>query len=453
MYGNLTQEQLNLQQLLKERGRMDSLAHIVKGVELDWFQTYALMHNIITKGSIISLDTGLGKTLVAIGYINYRHAVAPSNKTIYICERSNFEATLAKICRHSSVRVIGTTAENHVMWSQFLSKYPTEYDVIVLTYQAMNDKHVNDYLFDNKHLFQTLIIDESHKVSNRTSLINNIVRGMSKYVEHKMFLTATPLRISPRQIINQIDMIDRTYFEDVERYSRSFEIHDEMGGVIGHKNLDNLAANIIPRYVGYTREELGLKGQYKLQLILANPSEHHLDVTRADINPVIKGDKDGDALTQTLKTIQQLTQEGKKGLVYANTNQNKQMLIDSLTQEDISCALIDGSNRDRRTLTQNRFNNDELQVVVTNITTALDLQCDFVLFYELTVDHKQMIGRGERGLKGNDLTIIYVIVKDTVEVDYFIENVYNRGVLLKEIARKDNTELEYIKTQLPERED
>ena len=53
-----------------------------------------------------------------------------------------------------------------------------------------------------------------------------------------------------------------------------------------------------------------------------------------------------------------------------------------------------------------------------------------------------MLGRGERGLKANDLFLTFIVVNDTEDVIIFYENVYNRAKLLGEVCGKDITEIE-----------
>lgn len=448
--GVITREQFKLLEELNKRGSMDSLAHTVKGIELDWFQTKALAHALITKGSIVSLDTGLGKTLVAVGHMNIIKQWYPNSKILFICERSNFENTIRKIKDHSDLTVIGTTAEGEVIWNNFISKEPMHHDVWVLTYQSLQNIFVNKYLFDNKHLIKSIVIDESHKIGNESSFTHQIVRAMCNQFEYKLFLTATPLRVSPRQMVYQIEMLDRTMFEDRESYCRRFEDRDVNGQVVGYFDLPQMASDLSVRFIGYTREELGLRGNYNIRLIISEPKDEYYGINRSEMNRIIKADPTGDAVYKTINEVISKTKQGKKGLIYANLNETKQLLFNCLASQGIRVDIIDGSlsNPKLRNETQMRFNRGELDVIIINVTTALDLQCDYILFHELTVDSKQMIGRGERGLQANDLELIYIISAYTVEVDYFLENVYARGLILKELANKEIHELESIRNQL-----
>ena len=95
-----------------------------------------------------------------------------------------------------------------------------------------------------------------------------------------------------------------------------------------------------------------------------------------------------------------------------------------------------------------QFLNNEFDVLITNITTGKDLPCDYVIFYELTFDYKQMIGRGERGLDGVDLDVLFIITDSVYEMRFFYANVYQRGILLEKLCGKDLPELHGAVEQL-----
>ena len=154
-----------------------------------------------------------------------------------------------------------------------------------------------------------------------------------------------------------------------------------------------------------------------------------------------------DAFDKTIRLVNRLKSEGKKGLVYANINEIKEELWKGLASQGLKVEVIDGTVSDKgdRPKVIESFTRGEIDVIVTNITTGLDLDCDYIIFYELTVNIKQMIGRAERGLKGNNIELYFFVVLNSCEEDYFLENVYNKSVLLRELFDKDNDELEKVK--------
>lgn len=59
-----------------------------------------------------------------------------------------------------------------------------------------------------------------------------------------------------------------------------------------------------------------------------------------------------------------------------------------------------------------------------------------------------MIGRGERGLDGVDLDVLFIITDSVYEMRFFYANVYQRGILLEKLCGKDLPELHGAVEQL-----
>ena len=88
-----------------------------------------------------------------------------------------------------------------------------------------------------------------------------------------------------------------------------------------------------------------------------------------------------------------------------------------------------------------RFNDPEdtsIDVVLLSVTTAVDLDCEYVVFYEFTVDVKQLMGRAHRGVENKVVQVYFLLTKGTGEVQYFIDNIYNKCELFARILGKED---------------
>ena len=156
-------------------------------------------------------------------------------------------------------------------------------------------------------------------------------------------------------------------------------------------------------------------------------------------------------LFKILDLIKKYKAEGKHGLIYANRNTIKKAVKAALETEDLVVDIMDGTHtatQKKKDVVQKKFLNRELDVLITNVTTGKDLPCDYIIFYELTFDYKQMIGRGERGLQGVDLDVHFILTDSTYEMRFFYTNVYQRGILLEQLCGKDLPELHGALDQL-----
>lgn len=456
MIQTVTQEQMDLLEELADRGNCEYLKYAVKGVELDWFQNLVTAFALIVKKCIISLDTGLGKTLVATGLMNiisqglYRDEVF---KWIFVVENTNLRTTAKKVERGLyGMKVAYCSGDSKEVLEKFFYGPGGEADVAVITYQGLCNEYLNDFLFENQELYRGMIVDESHTIGNGDSITALTVSSILATMEYGFMLTATPLRINPGQMINQVYMLDRKMFADMslKRYKDHF-LEKEDGKVIGFRNLDELRFDLWYRFVGFTRAELGLKGEYQTFPIICEPLEEYNDVSKMDAFRVIKGDMEGPAIQALAEVVGEHTSKGDKGIVYINLTDNKIAVQEYLEHLGYRVGILDGTftpKQEDKDRVQEQFVSGELDVLITNITTGKDLPCQYIVFYELTFDVKQFIGRGERGLKGNDLCIYFIIVAMTSEVLYFYDNVYKRGLLLETLASKDVEELKEAYKQL-----
>lgn len=438
----LSYKQIELINELQERGSCNLLRGIVKGVELADFQQVTVAYAYIVKYCLISLDTGLGKTLVATGLINFISQLHPGKKWIFAVQNSNLESTYKKVKSGVyGLRVMWSDANSKEVVKRMLSVDLDTYDVFVLSYQAVCNKYLNDYLYDVVDKFHGIIIDESHMLSNYTGFSAKMLGAVMQKMEYRYMLTATPVRVSPCQVINQIYMLDPKMFDGVslQRY-RNFFLRKEDGRITGFQNLDELSESISPRYIGITRSELGLKGKHTPIVILCEPKEEYRKLRKSDIFRRIKGDWDGPTMRAAKDFILSRADQGQKGVMYVNLIDNKDLLKRYLERYGIKVGILDGAHTPTsamKEMVHSNFVNGMYDVLLTNITTGRDLQCNFIAFYELTFDFVQFVGRGERGLTGNDLDIVFFLAKDTEEITYFVDNVLERGLLLESVSQKD----------------
>lgn len=448
----LSETQYKLLGELINRGSLRSISKCVKNIEyLEDFQTLAIAYSIITKSCLLNIDTGLGKTLIASGIINILRAMKPNLKWVYLCQCSNLKTTADKLERHlfSSNIVYCDSTEKRIV-DTFYSRKAINADVIVLSYESITQPEVEGFLFKNRDLFQGIILDESQMLSNLASHTSRLISSIINSSAYRILLSATPLRINVEQVVNQIYMLDREMFSQVnmKSYLNQYKIWSD-GVAVGYKNLDQLQMELMPRMLSFSRTDLQMRGDY-------NPIMHictsGLDKD-AQIDDVIdyKNYAFGNTAIKLLDILSEYKKQGKRGLIYANRNTMKKALRELLEKEGYSCAIMDGSNtvtQKAKDTVHQAFLAGEYDVLITNITTGKDLPCDFIIFYELTFDYKQMIGRGERGLSGVGLDVHFIITDTTYEMRFFYVNVYQRGILLEKLCAKDLPELHGAMKQL-----
>lgn len=448
----LTQEQRNLLADLFERGSLDTLKHCVNSIdELDFFQTIAIGYAVIAKACILNIDTGLGKTLIAAGIMNVIHTIQPRLHWVYLCQCSNLKTTADKLTKHLyDMQVLYCDSTEAAVLENFCFNKALAADVIVLSYEAITVQVVESFLFNNKNLFKGVFLDESQILSNLTSYTSRLISAIINTADYKIFLSATPLRVSVEQVVNQLYMLDRKMFDGItlSSFLNQYRVWSNKE-IIGYKNLDHLEFQLMERMLSLSRTDLDIRGEYTPHMHIC-PTSLTEDAKVLDIV-----DYKCNRFSSTMQLLVQLIKDykckGKHGLLYINRNVLKTAVGDYLAEEGIAVDILDGthtSSQKKKDKVHQMFLLGNLDILITNITTGKDLPCDYIIFYELTFDYKQMIGRGERGLQGHNLDIHFILTDSLYEMRFFYVNVYQRGVLLEQLCGKDLPELHNALQQL-----
>lgn len=440
----LNEREYELLSQLVARGSMQSLQGCIKEWNFADFQTYALAFCYIRERMIISLDTGLGKTLIAAGLINLDIS---NNKWIFVSKSTNLAQNAKKLNQLLYGKTVTYTNGEARNVTNALYKGFTA-DVIMMTYECFESPLVQEYIFKTRHMYSGIIIDESHAIGNmgsiRSEMLKHMLRNCFRY---QFLLTATPLTVDPVQLLNQVNIIDQELVPDPESMALRYSTYKN-GVLQSYHHLDDLRDYIEERYLSITRTEMNMRGNYKPQLILTATPNGWKDLHTPEGIQEYKSQANNSALQEVIKIVNKKTREGKRGLIYANLEVYKSLLVDSL--KDI-CRVdrLDGTIKNKeKDVIQHDFNNGQYDVLVSNLLEGRDLPCDYIIFYEMTVLFKQFIGRGERGLQGQDLELYFPVVNKSYDISYFYRNVYKRGLILEKLCNKDVSELKVIEKQL-----
>lgn len=146
-------------------------------------------------------EMGLGKTLVLLEHLS--RLLAKNEKPfpcLIICPLSVVTVWKREVEKFSypfKVKlVIGS-------YEQRLNALSEEADIYVINYDGI--RIIPDHL--KKKNFSTLILDESHRIKERTAQQTEIALSLSKTIPFRFILTGTPVTKSPEDIWTQIQFI------------------------------------------------------------------------------------------------------------------------------------------------------------------------------------------------------------------------------------------------------
>jgi excinuclease UvrABC helicase subunit UvrB len=154
-----------------------------------------------------------------------------------------------------------------------------------------------------------------------------------------------------------------------------------------------------------------------------------------------RGEGSFNQVKELIRVLKVEKSKGKKGLVFCYYHTSREWLLPFLDESGLRYGCIHGGTKSsERTEVQSSFNAGELDVVVLSIAEAMNLDSDFVFFYQYTVKVKQIVGRAERGLNPKVIDLFFMFTRLTGEVDYFLENVFKRAEYVRNAIGKEYSE-------------
>lgn len=394
----------------------DALTDVLKGTSLHPLQCVDVLRALCSKKSIVRYDTGMGKTYIACAWMKCLKNEIPKRRFIFVCKNSQLLQTPSKIRALTGFKVMTTDASLTGI-SSILSSDIEKCDVLMITLEGLNNYHLMSYLSLVKDKFCGVIVDEAHNYSNFTEASSSfMLYSFLHNFEYVMALTATPTTTSLEQSVKLFHMIDRNQVKDMYKFMKVLE-HNP-------KNIEVLDGYLLNR----TRRDFGVENCYIPGVVNIRPLPHQVDVTGKDMFKTTKGV----GAYNSVEALATYLMERAlfKGLVYINTHEIREFVVPYLDAVGIKYHCVHGKNKEMRSQYIKDFNNGVVDVIITNLTESLDLDCDYVAFYEFTSNCAQMIGRSERGLIPKTINIDFFFVECTGEYDFFMENVYSTSLIV-----------------------
>lgn len=417
-----------------------AIKNVLHGYTLHDLQCIDVMKMLASEKCIVCYDTGTGKTLLAAAFLRLLWNEDPTRKFIMFVKKDQLVQTPSKLENACGRKVIATPADAKSLDKLFQDNYQ-DYSVLMVTHDCiLNDRLMND-LFKHRSEYSGVIVDEAHELSHKNFARGaTILASLLANYRFRVALTATPLTTKISQLSSLSTMISPEKFPNSNKLYRAlkngtFDIADEPCFFIERKGTD-----------------FGGKRDYRGSIEWVEPLPHQkVTLSGAQLFQVCKGDGAYPQVKKLVELLSNYRNEGKRGLVYINQHTIREWVLPFLHEFRYAC--INGHTKaTERTAIMDSFNTKkDLDVVITSVTTAVDLDCDFVIFYEFTSSVKQMIGRAHRGLGDKSMDVIFIVTDDTGEVDYFLDNVLAHSKLLRDVLHKEIPEMEGAEQCLAEK--
>ena len=417
-----------------------AIRNVLDGLTLHDLQCADVLKMLYEKRAMVIYDTGTGKTLLTAAAMRLLWNEEPSRRFIMFVKKDQLAQTPEKLKNACGRDVIASAADAKSLDSLFSCDF-ISYSVLMLTHECLQSRRMMDALFRVKGLYCGVVVDEAHELCNlnhasSASMLSRMVRNF----EYCWALTATPV------ISDVVQLAKLAVLVDPERYPNSRRL--ELALRRGAFSIKEDSCFFINR----NHEDFGAVCDYRGSIEWVQPLPHQKrPMGGAELFQICKGDGAYPQAERLVELI--LRRKMKSGLIYVQQHEVRKWILPFFDEAGIRYECINGYTKfeDRKRI-MHEFNVEKsLDVIVTSVTTALDLDCDYVIFYEFTLDLKQMIGRAHRGLSSKTLDIIFIITDETSEVDYFAGNIMERSLMIRDLLGKNYAEIEDAERSLKER--
>lgn len=427
----------SLEQQLVEMDSFIAMDDVLNGITLHPKQCIDILKMLAIKKSIVIYDTGTGKTLLAAAFMKMLLKEDPTRRFIFFCTKDQLIQTPKKLESLTGFPVLVSDANEKSVVNNILTQDIYKYRIIMLTHDCILKRAVLDKLYSIREDITGIIIDEAHKLNNTSyAKTSEILKAVVSKFEFTVALTATPIRTDLKQLTKLANLVNAS------RYPNPKKLMNELDS--GKYSLDKDPCFFINR----SASELGRVAKPQGYVAWCSPLAHQKAETRGGV-ALMQTCKGEGAVPQVEKLIELIKHhKGEKGLVFISEGVIYDWVISNLNKTDIKYEIIQGVTPTwKRAEIMEAFNNEDdtsIDVVLTSVTTAVDLDCSYVIFYEFTVDVEQMIGRSHRGLGNKQVSVYFIITRGTKEVEYFVNNILERCELIMKILGKENNAVKQI---------
>ena len=400
---------------------MKTTENIVDGVELPRFQSLGVEQALLNHKMLLAFDTGTGKTITYSVFVRGLLNRDPDKKHIFVIIHDSLTQAPTDIRNITSVSVGAYSSEREEYIR--LKREWDQHSIFVLTYECFRQMDIVGFLYNHLPEIESFVIDEAHHASNWDSSDTAfMIRALSHRLPYVIGLSATPITSKKSQYFQLMNTLDRD---------------------LSSRRGETAANKYTARYLPVNRADYHIKGNYRTTLELVTPSMHQIGEIRGIVSRVIKGSGAVNQVEKLVSVVRSRLSDNKTIIVYVNYHDTREWVEEHFREASIPYTTLHGRivKQADKEASLDRFRTGEVSVLITSVAESLNIESDVVVFYEYTTKLKQVMGRAHRGLTGKELELVFIITRDSAEVDYFLKYIYSRSLVIQKLLGKDYSEL------------
>lgn len=414
---------------IKNRKSFEAFTHLCDGFDAAGFQAVSVLLWLYAKKGLFMFDPGMGKTFAIAMGLKALSSVYPETKCLFFIKKAQITQTYNDIRLYTGLRVITCTAEQHQIVNK-LYKDTDSYDVLMLTHEALQSDVVCTFLYCNLKHFTVCVIDEAHFLTNvRDSDRIVVLSAITSRIERIAALTATPFISKEEQYGDLLNVMDPVRFMRKDKLIKKL------------KSGEQLDLQYPLQIYNYDRKTEDIQNTYNIHVDWVEPHDFQRSANGGHLLKELRGPGSYNQLNELIRVLKLKKVEKKKGIVFIYYHETREWVVPFLEDAGMKFGCIHGETLQKdRDRIQKEFQEDLLDLVIISVTTSINLDCDYVYFYQYTLEIKQILGRGERGLKPKVMDLYFLFTRKTQDATFFLNTVYKLSHQVRSWIGKEYTE-------------
>lgn len=490
-------KQKSIRSLLAERGETTEPYK----AQLRDYQTTGVAFMYMSNKSIIADGCGLGKTVEVAGLINLLHLRGESRRFIILVENSAYYQTVCELIKYTGLNIVGLPSEA-AKFAKTIKKIKwSEVDGMVIKHSMLNSDTLFNWIACNTTekdgvrkcgIFDTIYLDESSVIKNSGTKKYDYTVEMCKLARRVHYMNATTFETSIVDIYNQYDAMDQSLMPPKSRVDKQFcsfgfkqywVTERQADGSYNrvqkkafdskhptYKNQAEFKNQLGLVYFGRSKKDVGLDipNEYKVELIKTTQTQDVAIGKYGKYNeilncPILVSELKG-KIKMSRKDVPKLDRvcsllEGDYSdsnvMIYCFHIEAQKALKSELEAIGKTVEVINGKTKDfDRFSIQERFNNKEIDVVITNIKKSLNLYgADVCIVYSSETNPakmEQITKRIDRNVDEQSRTFILMLYDDSPELDYFLNVVSKRAKDARDLILDAESAVDFFFNSLQE---
>lgn len=395
-----------------------------KEIKLRQAQIDPILMSYINPRFFIGDSPGLGKTVMSAGaYAYYRLQQIKNDLTygkVLVVTDSIHVQKFAKEWKTFGINLLALSGGSAGIKSKLKKSDLTEYDGVILNWGSLSTNSFVEYWLESKREYTFGVFDETSKLLNEKSqtfkVTDAIVNGYEKGLERVIFLNGTSFEkviydfyyqfkiLKPKLIPSKAFLDARyviktgkeVYMRDMSSTGQFGVVKRRIGQIVDYKNQAELRDRLKYYFIARSKSDYSddlpqhsyilhgvemTKQQAKLSELRKHVSVLNSPATSDPRNTLTP--KNSPKLKQLLDFLPTVDED--RPLIYVYNTEAQKTIKEEVEKLGYRVEILNGAiNSERKNKVLDMFNNKELDVLIFNITKAMNVPTsDRILFYDI----------------------------------------------------------------------